>query len=123
MFFKPKTSLFVAVSIIALQLSRLSYFALPTATLMLARPVQPLNAEPSMLVTLLGIAILVRPVQPLKAEEPMLVTLLGISMLVRPVQPLKAEEAMLITPSGMVTFTRPVRLNTPASIVVKDSEI
>ena len=45
---------------------------------MLVRPLQPLKAQSSMLVTLLGIVMLVRPVQSLKAQSPMLVTLLGI---------------------------------------------
>ena len=56
----------------------------------LVRPVQPLNAEPPMLVTLLGITTLVRPVQPLNAELPIVVTPLGISIFVSPVQPRNA---------------------------------
>ena len=40
-----------------------------------------------MLVTLLGIVMLARLVQPLNAELPMLVTLLGIVMLARLVHP------------------------------------
>jgi hypothetical protein len=47
----------------------------------LVRPVQPLNAELSILVTLLGMFMLVRPVQPENAPLPILVTLLGMVML------------------------------------------
>jgi hypothetical protein len=42
--------------------------------------------------------ILVKPLQPLNAEEPMLVTLFGISILVKPLQPLNAEEPILVPP-------------------------
>jgi hypothetical protein len=43
--------------------------------------------------------MLVRPVQPLNAESPIKVTLSGMVMLVRPVQPLNAEPPMEVTPS------------------------
>ena len=46
---------------------------------MLARLVQPWNAEPPMLMTLLGIVTLASLVQPSNADTPMLVTLLGIA--------------------------------------------
>ena len=53
---------------------------------MLVKPEQFLNAERSMLVTLLGIIMLVKPVQPEKASEPMLVTLpsVGITLVLQP---------------------------------------
>ena len=44
-FMQPINNVLVAVSIIALQLSRESNTALPLATVMLVSPVQPLNAE------------------------------------------------------------------------------
>ena len=61
---QPSTSVLLAVSMIALQLSRESYFVLPAATLMLVRPMQPANAPLPMVVTELGMVMLVRPVQP-----------------------------------------------------------
>ena len=51
---------------------------------MLVSPVQPLNAERPMLVTLLGIVMLVSPLQSSNAELPMLVTLLGITVFLQP---------------------------------------
>ena len=44
---------------------------------MRVRPVQPLNAQSPMLVTLLGMVTLVRPLQPKNAYPPMVVTLCG----------------------------------------------
>ncbi len=41
---QPEISVFVAVSMMALQLSRESYVELPAATTMLSRPLQPQNA-------------------------------------------------------------------------------
>ena len=66
-FLQPATRALVAVSIIALQFSLLSYFALPPATTMLVTPEQPLNAPFPMLVTLLGIVMLVSPEHQLNA--------------------------------------------------------
>ena len=60
---QPHISVFVAVSIIALQLSRESYREFPEATLILVRPVQPEKAEIPILVTESGMVTLVRPVQ------------------------------------------------------------
>ncbi len=47
-FLQPFTSVFVAVSMMALQLSRESYVELPAATTILSRPLQPRNAHSSM---------------------------------------------------------------------------
>ena len=52
---QPTRRVFVDVSIIALQFSLLSYIALVEAIVMLVRLKQPLNAELSILVTLLPI--------------------------------------------------------------------
>ena len=85
-FLQPAISVFVAVSIIALQPLRLSYTVLPLSTFMLARLRQSLNAWYPMLVTLFGMVMLARLVQLVNAWYPMLVTLFGIVMLARPVQ-------------------------------------
>ena len=62
-FLHPAIKVFVAVSIIALQLSRESYIELLSSTIIEVRPLQELNALLPMLVTLLGIDIEVRPKQ------------------------------------------------------------
>jgi len=58
---------------------------------MLVREVQPSNAPPSIMATLLGMVTLVRPVQPKNAEFPILVTLLGMTTLVTEVLELPKE--------------------------------
>ena len=60
---QPATRVLLAVSIMALQLLRESYFVFPASTLMLVKPVQPENAPLPMLVTDEGMVMLVRPVQ------------------------------------------------------------
>ena len=57
-----------------------------------------------MRLTLLGIVILVKPVQTENAEPSMLVTLSGIVMLFRPVQPLNAKAPMLDPPVITTVF-------------------
>ena len=86
-FLHPTINVFVFVSIIALQLSRESYFVFPDSTSIVVRPEQSENAELPMLVTEFGIVTLVKLEQPEKAEPPMLVTELPIVTLVRPEQP------------------------------------
>ena len=71
---QPATRVLLAVSIIALQLLRESYFVLRASTLMLVKPVQPENAELPMLVTDEGMVMLVKPLQSLNAFSPMLCT-------------------------------------------------
>ena len=53
---------------------------------MLVNPVQPENADPSILITLAGIVILAKPVQSEKAESPIEVTLpsSGITLVLQP---------------------------------------
>ena len=63
-FLQPAIRVLLAVSIMALQLLRESYFVLPFATLMLVRPLQPEKTELPMEVTELGMMTLVRPLQP-----------------------------------------------------------
>jgi len=102
---QPAINLFDALSMIALQLSRESYFVFPCATVMEVRPEQTLNAPSPMLVTLLGMVMEVRPL-PWNADCPMLVTLLGMVMEVRPL-PWNADCPMLVTLLGMVMEVRP----------------
>ena len=61
---QPATRVLLAVSIIALQLSRESYSVLPASTLMLVKSVQLENTFFPMLVTDEGMVMLVKPVQP-----------------------------------------------------------
>ena len=60
----PFIKVLVAVSIMALQLSRESYFGLPLSTLIDVKPLQPKKALSPMDVTLLGMVRDVRPLQP-----------------------------------------------------------
>ena len=79
----PAIRVLVAVSIIALQLSRESYIVLPLSTTMVVREEQPANAPLPILVTELGMVMEVREEQPSNAAYPMLVTELGRVMEVR----------------------------------------
>ena len=85
-FLHPTINVFVFVSIIALHLSRESYFVFPDSTFIDVKSEQPEKAYFPMLVTELPIVTLVRPEQPEKAERPMLVTEFGMVTLVRPEQ-------------------------------------
>ena len=73
----------VAVSIIALQFSRLSYMVLPFSTIIEVRAEQPSKAYVPIVVTLLGMVMEIREMQDWKALHPMLSTLLGIVTEVR----------------------------------------
>ena len=86
-FMHPLINVFVAVFIMALQLSRESYFVFPNSTLIDVKPLQPAKALSPMLVTLSGMVMEVRALQLLKASIPMLVTLFGMVTEVRPLQP------------------------------------
>jgi len=83
-FLQPAINVLVAVSIMALQLLRESYFGLSLATEMVARPEQPSNAQPPMEVTELGMLMAVRLEQPENAPMPMEVTELGIVVFLQP---------------------------------------
>ena len=83
-FLQPAINVFVAVSMMALQSLRESYFVLPLSTLMEVRQLQPENADPSMDITLLGISIEVKLLQPQKAVPSKDVTLLGIIVFLQP---------------------------------------
>ena len=79
----PTTNVFRFLSIIALQLSRESYFVFPLATLMVDNFVQPAKGLLPMVDTLLPMLTVVRLVQPSKAPLPIIITLISID--VRPV--------------------------------------
>ena len=81
----PHIKLLVSVSIIALQLSRESYFGFPLSTTIEFRLVQ-LKACSPIKVTELGMVIEVKPVQYRNAIAPIVVTELGIVTEVKPVQ-------------------------------------
>ena len=89
-FLQPATRVLVAVSIIALQLLRLSYVALSSSTTIEVREAHPPRTSTPMLVTLLGMVTEVRDEQAAKAPYSMLITLLGMVIEVREEQPLKA---------------------------------
>ena len=85
-FLHPEKIIFVAVTIIALQLSLESYFGLPFSTTNEVKLGQFLKGVPSKLVTELGIVTEVKLLQPKKALRPIDVTVLGMSTDVIPVQ-------------------------------------
>ena len=62
-FLHPAIKVFEAVSIIALQLLRESYFLFPASTVIAIKPLQPPKAKPSILITLLGMVTEVKPLQ------------------------------------------------------------
>lgn len=94
-------SVLVLVSMMALQLSRLSYTGLPCSTIIVVRFGHASKAVSLMCVTEEGMVMLVRPVWA-KAKFPMLSTALGIAMSVRFGQPVNAQFPMLVTLFGMV---------------------
>ena len=73
-FLQPASKVFVAVSIIALQLSLESYLELPLSTTIDSKPLQPEKALPRIEVTELGMVTLVKPLQSSKALSPIEVT-------------------------------------------------
>ena len=101
LFLQPKTRVFDAVSIIALQFSRESYIVLPASTIILVKLAQLENAEFPILVTLFGISILVKVAQNLNTPTSILVTLLGNSMLVNFEQLENALLPILVTLFGI----------------------
>ncbi len=106
-FLHPATRVLLAVSIIPLQFSLLSYFAFPSDTFRLSKLLQPQNALSSISVTLNGISTLVKPMQPSKAKLPISVTLDGISTLIKPMQPSKAEPHIPVILDGIFVFLHP----------------
>ena len=84
-FLHPETKVLVSVSMMALQLSRLSYTGLPCSMFMLVRFGHASKAVFLMYVTEEGMVMLVMP-ELLKAKFSMLSTAFGIAMSVRFVQ-------------------------------------
>ena len=73
---------------------------------MLVKPLQALNAESPIEVTLLPMVTLVKPLQPRKAAEPIVVTPLPIVTLVSPLQSSNAELPIEVTlPSEGITLS------------------
>ena len=73
-----------------------------------------------------GKVILVKPVQPLNTDSPIIVTLFGISMLVKHVQPENAEEPILITLFGSSIFAilvHPSNAAFPICVILLDKII
>jgi hypothetical protein len=124
-FWQPQIRVFVLVSIIALQFSRLSYTVLPSATTMAVSALQPLKAHSPILFTPFPITMEVREEQPQKASSPILVILSGITIEIKDVQ-LKAPFPILWTLSGIamaVSSQQPAKalapiLLTPSRIVM-----
>ena len=67
-FLQPEISVFVEVSMMALQLFRESYVVLPESTMIVCRLVQELKTHLPILVTLRGIVMEDKLMQPLKAS-------------------------------------------------------
>ena len=147
LFLQPAISSLVAVSMIALQFSRLSYVGLPSSTMMLSSPLHSANAPFLIVVILLGILMLVSPVQPLNIYNPMFVhlsgtvkfvspvqsrnvyppvkfnlSLFGSSILVSPVHPANAAYLMVVTLFGTLMLVSPVHSqNACSQMVVRPS--
>ena len=85
-FWQPLIIVFVAVSINALQLFRLSYTLFPLSTIIDRSPLQSANTLPPIDVTEFGIVTEVRLEHSPNAHPPMVVTELGIVIDVMPVQ-------------------------------------
>ena len=85
----------VEVSIIALQLSRESYTALPGLTTMDSKEEQPQNADFPIEVTLSGITIDFKEVRPLNASSPIEVTPSGITVDLQPTSSLLVAVSMI----------------------------
>ena len=100
-FLHPLINVFDAVSIMALQPLRESYFVFPLSTVMEARLEQSQKASFPMDVTPSGMLMEVRLEQPWNAKSPMDVTPSGMVMEVRLEQPKKALLPMDVTVYGV----------------------
>ena len=103
-FIQPCIRLLVAVSIIALQLLRESYFVFPLSTEIDVRLEQNPKGVSPIDVTLLGISMDVSLEQKLKAPSPIDVTLWGIVTDVKLKQLEKAFFPIVVTPLPIVTY-------------------
>ena len=100
-FLQPVCKVFVAVSIMALQLSLESYFWFSLSTLIFVNPLQPSKAIRLIEETELGIVTLFNLLQPQKAARPIDVTELPIVTLVNPLQLEKASSPIEVTEIGI----------------------
>lgn len=139
----PEISVFVAVSIMALQPLRLSYFVLPLATVMLANwghcekgllamevteagivtedNLVSINAQLPMVLTLFPRVKLVKEVQAMKALSPMDVVELGIATLDKLEHAPNAPSSITWTPLPIVTLCsvcRPEKAEEPILVTV-----
>ena len=106
---KPWISLFVAVSMMALQLSRESYLGLfgsISNEVMLSHP--PKGESPKSVIPADSFTV-VRSTSAQKAAHPIDVTLLGRLTSFSPRLPLKAVSPMAVTVSGMTVVLQPMR--------------
>ena len=101
-FLQPAIKVFVAVSMMALQLLRESYVVLPASTLTDVSPVQFENAQSPIFFTEFGMLTDVSPLQYMNAQFPMLVTESGRSTYSRLSHLANASSPMLVTESGML---------------------
>ena len=107
---QPLIRVFVAVSMMALQLSRESYTVFPSSTVMVSKLVQPSKGLIPIDVTELGMVIEVKPDHP-KAQSPMEVTELGISIELKTAHSSNVDSPMEVTELGMVIEVKLVPLN------------
>ena len=118
-FLQPQISSLLDFLIIALQLSRESYFVLTPSTVIVAKLLQPEKAIHPILVTELGIVTDVMLLQSEKAPEPILVTELGIVTDTKLRQLEKALSPISVTPWGIVMEVRPLQdVKAPPPILV-----
>lgn len=106
-FLQPVISLFVAVSMIALQLSLESYLLLFGATARLASFEQRKKAFSPIAVTELGIVMDSSLEHPKKAHSPIVVTNSGIVMDIREQQPKNASSPIVVMVLGMMVRQQP----------------
>lgn len=107
---QPAISLFVEVSIIALQLFRESYLLLFGSTLIAVNSEQPAKASLPISVTELGIEMGVSLEHPSKAAFPISVMEFGRVIDFNPKHLSKAPLPIFITESGIVMDVSPVHL-------------
>ena len=122
---QPCIRVLVAVSIIALQLSRLSYIEFPSSTTILVNESQPANAASPMLVTFLGIKTLVNKEHLEKAKCLMLVTLpwIGVDEEQPFIRVLVAVSIIAgFNASGMEIFVPDSALELAKALISGDSE-
>ena len=107
-FLHPTINALLDFSIIALQLSLLSYTLLFSSTLMLSKLPQDENAPSPIFITLFGNVIFVKVLHSANANPPISVTLSGSVILVKPLQHLNVLPPISVTLSGSVILVSPL---------------